>query len=630
MKTLKSLVSTGSGLGLLLVAVICLNIVAAKLFFRVDVTAERVFSLSEGTKRILGNMDRDVTARLYFSRSLKELPPVVKTYATRVEEVLNEYKTKSGGHLKVEVVDPKPDTDDEEWAQKYGVNGVRLPRGDQMYFGIVFVAGSKEVAIPYLDPRREEFLEYDLSEALVSTSKKERAKVGIMSSFAVMGAGMMGGGAEGEGDAWAFVDTLKRNFDVEQVSSNATDINAQLRVLIMIHPKGLADGTLYAVDQFLLGGGRLIVAVDPMSRTDLQVSGSQARATGQMPQVSSSLEKLFATWNVEFDSANMVGDPGLATQINAGGSVLAYPYFMTLNEAVFTKSSVITGKLQQMLYAEGGALAAKKDSPYGFEPLITTTKDSGTGGAMMAAFMNPQDLAKDLKSDGKDRVLAALVRGTFKSAFPEGRPQGAAPKESEQMQPKAHKSLADAESQIVIIADADFLADANAADKLRFGNQVMVRPRNDNLNFLFNAVDYLGGNDDLIAIRSHGRIARPFTRVTELQKDAQKKWQAEEEVLTSQLTDLQKKLNDLQSQRTDGNRMVLSTTQQGEIARFREDERKIKVRRREVRKNLREDIEALGHKLAFANLLLVPVLTAGFGVGVFVTRTRKRKERQHG
>lgn len=626
MRKLKMLTTTGSGLALLLVAIICLNVIAAKLFIRLDVTEEKVFSLSEGTRSILDKLDGEVIARLYFSRSLKELPPPVKTYASRVEEVLREYRQKSHGKLKVEVVDPKPDTDEEEWAQRYGVQGVRLPSGDQMYFGIVFVAGSKEVPLPYLDPRREEFLEYDLSEALVGTFRKETAKIGILSSYPVMGAGGIGQPGDG-GEPWVLVSDLRRNFAVESVAATATEINPDLKVLIVIHPKDLSESTLYAIDQYVVGGGRLIVAVDPMSRLDLQMDGGQARATGQMPNPTSKLDKLLANWGVDYDPEIIVGDSGLATQINAGGQVIAYPYFMSLGEEALDRKSVITANLKQIMYAEGGAVAAAKESPYIFEPLITTTKDSGTANKHMAAFMSPDDLARQLKVDDKQRVLAALVRGKFKSAFAGAPPP---PDGQRQAAPRAHKAEADKESQVVVVADTDFLFDGNAVEKFRFGNQVMVRVRNDNLNFLFNAADYLGGSEDLIAIRSRGRIARPFTRVSDLQKAAQKKWQAEEEVLTTQLNDLQKKLAEIQQQRTDGNRFVLTAAQQDEIGKFREEERKIRVRRREVRKNLREDIEALGRQLTFANLLVVPFAAAGLGVGMFVRRSRQRKELRHG
>jgi ABC-type uncharacterized transport system involved in gliding motility auxiliary subunit len=622
---LKRLTSTGSGLAVLAVAVVCLNVIAGKLFVRLDMTEDKVFSLSDGTEKILGKLDRDVTAKLFFSRSLKELPPVLKTYATRVEEVLNEYRTHSGGRLAVETVDPKPDTEDEELAQRYGISGVRLPKGDQMYFGIVFTSGAKETVIPYLDPRREEFLEYDLSEALVGLSRQSLPKIGVMASLPVMGspAGMMGG--EG-GEPWVFVSDLKRNFDVQEVAADAKEIPSDLRLLIVLHPKNLSEATLYALDQFVVHGGRMIVAVDPMSRTDLQLGGAQARAQGQMPDASSSLDKLFAAWGVEFDKGNMVGDLSLATQINAGGPVVSYPYFMSLGEEQFTKESVVTGNLRQMLIAEGGALAQVKDSTYVFEPLLKTTKDSGTAGGAMAAFMMPQDLARELKVDDKERVVAAMVRGKFKSAFPGGKPAGGETSQSE----RPFKAEAEADVSVLVVADVDFLADANSADKMRFGSQTMVRVRNDNLNFLFNAADYLGGSEDLIAIRSRGRIARPFTKVQELQKEASVKWQKEEETLTAQLNDLQKRLGELQQARTDGNRLVLTTEQQQEIAKFRDEEHKIRQRRREVRKSLREEIESLGRRLTFVNLLGLPLAASVFGFGVFMKRGRRRqKESRH-
>lgn len=620
MKLVKTVTSTTTGLFMLVLAVVSLNIIASRVLFRVDLTEDKVFSLSEGTRSILKKLDKDVTVKMYFSRSIKELPVLIKTYATRVEEVLQEYKNAGGGHITVEVIDPKPDTDDEEWALKYGLSGVRLPKGDQMFFGIVLVAGSQEIAIPYLDPRREEFLEYDLSEALISTMRKDRAKIGILSSLPVMGGGP-GHQFNQEGDdTWALVNDLKRNFEVENIANDVKDIPAGMKVVIVLHPKNLGEQTLYALDQYVVGGGRLIVAVDPMSRTDLQTNGQQMRMAGQMPQTGSNLDRLFSAWDIEFDSANMVGDSALATQINAGGMMTAYPFFMSVTEANLAQDSIITGNLKSLLIAEGGAIAQKSGGTARFEPLITLTKDSGTAGASMAAFMMPADLARDMKSDGKERVVAAMVSGKFKSAFPGGRPADGG---ETQTTAAPHKAEATGETSIVVIADVDMFADHNAVDKFRFGPQVMMRARNDNLNFLFNAADFLGGSEDLIAIRSKGRIARPFSRVAEIQKNAQKRWQSEEEQLTNQLNDLQKKLNDMQAQRTDGNRFVLTADQQNEIARFREEERNVKKRRREVRKNLREDIEALGRQVVAANMLFVPLAATFIGVGVFFRRGRK-------
>jgi ABC-type uncharacterized transport system involved in gliding motility auxiliary subunit len=247
----------------------------------------------------------------------------------------------------------------------------------------------------------------------------------------------------------------------------------------------------------------------------------------------------------------------------------------------------------------------------------------------MAAFMNPIDMVRNLKPDGKERIVAGVVTGKFKTAFPGGAPTGSDGKPGV-TNGRKHKAEADIETSLVVIADVDLFADQNSVDKFRVGQQLMVRPRNDNLNFLVNAVDFLGGSEDLIAIRSKGRIARPFTRVAEIQKNAQQRWQAEEQSLTSQINDVQRKLNEMQSQRTDGNRLVLNAQQQSEIARFREDERRVKKQLREVRKSLREDIEQMGRRIVAMNMLFIPLTVTGLGVGVFVRRSRKYRNDKTG
>jgi ABC-type uncharacterized transport system involved in gliding motility auxiliary subunit len=624
MPIMKKITTTASGLMLLVLAVVSLNFIASKINFRFDLTQDKVFSISEGTRSLLGKLERDVTIKLFFSRSLKELPVPVKTYATRVEELLHEYQDASNGRITIEVIDPKPDTDDEEWAQKYGITGVRLPQGDQMFFGLVFLIGTQEMAIPYLDPRREEFLEYDIAEALMSKIKKEPVKVGIMSSLPVMGSQSPVMGPQGPiDDTWAVVNDLRRNFEVSKIETDAKEIPSGIKVLMIIHPKELSEATLYAVDQFVLNGGKLVVAVDPMSRTDMQINANAPKAPGEMPKISSDLEKLLATWDIEYDKNTLVGDTGLATQINAGGQMIRYPFFVTLNDTLLSRQSVITGKLKSMLVAEGGALSHKSGASSKFESLINFSKDSGTASAQSALYTNPVDLARSLKSDGKDRSLAAVVTGTFKTAFPGGAPSGASTLQK-------HRAEAERETAVVVIADVDLFYDQNAVDKFRFGPQIMIRPRNDNLNFLVNAVDFLGGSEDLIAIRSKGRIARPFTRVAEIQKDAQKRWQAEEESLTNQINELQRKLNEMQAQRTDGNRFALNAEQQAEITKFRDDERRFKKQRRQVRKNLRDDIEQLGRRLIAVNMLFIPMVATGLGASVFYRRSRRFRDDKKG
>jgi ABC-type uncharacterized transport system involved in gliding motility auxiliary subunit len=348
------------------------------------------------------------------------------------------------------------------------------------------------------------------------------------------------------------------------------------------------------------------------------------------------MTRLFAAWGVDYNPNQVVFDASFATPINAGGSVVPHPVFLSLSGAVFAGNSPVSSTLRQMLIGEAGALAAKEGQGSTFEPLITTSSDSGTITAENAMVMMPQDLMRDMKPDGKGRVLAALVRGTFKSAFEE-RP-GDKTKGEEKAKDKdkdkdekearaAHRASCTGECQMIVIADTDFLSNDSSVDTFRFGSQTLYRPRNDNLNFLYNAVDYLGGSDDLVAIRAKGRLARPFTRVLELQKSAQIKWQAEEERLTQELNELQKRLSELQAQRQDGgDNQSIATAQQDEITRFRDEERRVRGKRREVRKNLREDIEALGRKLIAWNMLGMPTMTSVLGAWVFFKRSRSRRE----
>lgn len=625
LEKLKKMMLTASGVAVLAVAVFCFNIIASKLFFRADVTQDKVFSLSKGTIQFLGKLEEEISIKLYFSRSMRDLPPAIKTFATRVEEVLREYVANSRGNVRFVVIDPKPDTDEEEWARKAGIQGVRLPSGEEMFFGVSFVMGDRESAIPYLDPRREEQLEYDLTEALVNIRRREKPTIGIASWLPVTGGSdpmaMMRGGRE---EDWVFVSELRKSADVKVVETTATEIPAEIGVLIVFHPKEPSESFEYAVDQFLMRGGRLIVAVDPFSRTDLALNGRQAQMMGQMPKSSSNMPKIFGAIGVKYNPDNLVGDIVQPTQINAGTGPVNYPYFISLSGDSLLKTP-ISGSLHQMLFAEGGEVEKADGSQFSFEPLLQTSGESGTASAATALFQQPQDLARDLKVENKKRILAAMVRGKFKSAFSTAPPPPAGADPQKTKPPGPHIAEATAETTVVVVADTDFAFDQNAVDKMQFINQVLVRPRNDNLAFIFNTVDVLGGSEDLINIRSKGRIARPFSRLVAIERNAQARWKEEEEKLNNRLTELQKKLNELQAQRTDGSRLNLTPEQQREIEKFRAEELDVRRKRREVRKNLREDIEALGKRLMVANMVIVPLAVSGLGIGVFMNRSRRRR-----
>lgn len=611
------LLTTGRGVGLLIVILVALNIVSARLFVRADLTQERIFTLSDGTRRILSKLEEPVRVKFYFSRSEQELPPMIKTYATRVEEVLREYAAVSAGKLTLEVVDPRPDSEDEEWARRYGLNGVRLSSGDEAFLGAVLSQGKREVAVPYFDIRTEEFLEKDISEALVRVTKKEKAKVGLLSGIPLSGRPAMGIPGMGEGSApWVLYQELEKSFALESLANDIKAIPAGMSLVIAFHPKGMSDATQYALDQYVLGGGRLLVVVDPFARADLANIAPMMQQSGQMPQSSSDLPKLFAGWGVEYRPAEIVGDREKMVMVTAGGMRVPYPFFISLDESKVAKGHAITQGLKNLLFAEPGAIALKEGSSYVLEPLVVTSTASGAASGGLAAMMGPAEFSKDFKPDGKERVLVGLLRGKFKSAFADGPPAGAEGQ---------HLAEGSSETSALIMTDSDMFHDSNAVDIFRLGNQTIARNRNDNLALLFNAVDVLAGSEDLISIRSRGRVARPFTRVQEIQSSAQQRWQQEEDLLSQRLSDLQAKLNDLERQKASGSRFALDSAQEAELERFRMEQIDIKRRRREVRKNLREDIERLGSRLAAANLLVVPLAVSGFGIAVFVRRARRMR-----
>jgi len=616
---IRNIAKTGSGILVLIVALIALNIITSRLSGRIDVTENKIYSLSDGTEKILDKLEGEIVARMYFSRSLKELPVAIKTYATRVEEVLAEYSLKSGGKITAEYVDPEPDTDEEEWAIKYGIQPVRLPQGSNLYFGIVLIKGATEIVMPYLDPRREEFLEYDLSESLLGLSRTSKPKIGIMTSLNVISSGGQNPYARGD-DSWVLATELKKNFEVENIDPGIGEISNDYSLVIVMHPKDADDSLQYALDQYVMKGGKLIVVVDPMSRFEMANQSPQAQMMGGAVQsASSDLPKLFSSWGIKYDPNQMVGDLSRGSNINAGGQVVNYPFFATFLGEDFSDGSVITNNLNQIVFAEGGFFAFDKSETLKFEPLVTSTKDSGLANSAMAGYLPPSEIIKNMKVDDKQYVMAGLLTGKFKSAY------SARPEFSEEdltKFPSAYKAEMDTEGAVMLIADLDMFTDGNSASVMNFGGQRLVQMRNDNLNFVFNAVDYLGGSSDLISIRSRGKLARPFTKVAEIQKDAQFKWKEKEEELSAELTRLQTELGKLQQQRTDGNRLALTAEQQDKIKSFREEERKIRKERRIVRKNLREDIESLGHKLIAINMLFVPFLVSALGLGVFMRRSK--------
>ena len=511
--------------GLVLVGAIAASsvVILANLPLRCDMTAENLYTLSKGSKAVLGQLTEDVTLKYYVSSSSAEMPMALKTYAQQVGNLLKEYERAGGGRLVVEEYDPKPDSDAEEWAQRYGVEPQTggNPFGQGIYFGVVAVCGDREETLGVLSPRTESTLEYDLTRLVTRVAWPERPVVGVMTSLPDVLGGQMNPMMMQMGQrppqGWAAFSELAKDYDVRTVEPDSDKIDDDIKTLVVVHPKNLSDKALYAIDQFVLRGGKLVACVDPFSIKDMQSSRSQQNPMmGQMGgDGPSTLGKLFDAWGVKFEEGKISCDLEAATKLNNGqGGVESNPAFLSLGTANMDKGDLIVSDLTNVMFPFAGAFTfEKKDMDISFEPVITTSKDNSCSTDKMAMQYGGM---KDMVPDGKERILAARLSGTFKTAFPKG-PDGTN---------DVSKALAEGKGNVLLFADSDFLADDFCVRMMRTPFGSIPQLINENLTLFSNAMEQFAGREELIGVRSRGASDRPFTVVNELEAEATKKWQA--------------------------------------------------------------------------------------------------------
>ena len=599
--------------GLVLVGAIAASsvVILANLPLRCDMTAENLYTLSKGSKAVLGQLTEDVTLKYYVSSSSAEMPMALKTYAQQVGNLLKEYERAGGGRLVVEEYDPKPDSDAEEWAQRYGVEPQTggNPFGQGIYFGVVAVCGDREETLGVLSPRTESTLEYDLTRLVTRVAWPERPVVGVMTSLPdVMGGQMnpmMMQMGQRPPQGWAAFSELAKDYDVRAVEPDAEKIDDDVKTLVMVHAKNLSDKTLYAIDQFVLRGGKLVACVDPFSIKDMQSSRSQQNPMmGQMGgDGPSTLGKLFDAWGVKFEEGKISCDLEAATKLNNGqGGVESNPAFLSLGTANMDKGDLIVADLTNVMFPFAGAFTfEKKDMDISFEPVITTSKDNSCSTDKMAMQYGGM---KDMVPDGKERILAARLSGTFKTAFPKG-PDGTN---------DVSKALVEGKGNVLLFADSDFLADDFCVRMMRTPFGSIPQLINENLTLFSNAMEQFAGREELIGVRSRGASDRPFTVVNELEAEATKKWQAREAAFQEELQQTQQRLSALQKEKKGGERFILSKEQQDEIVKLRKSQAETRKQLKNVRKELTADIDSLGLRLKIINIALVPVLVVLFGL----------------
>lgn len=615
------------GLVLLLCVIGAVNVTLRNLRLRADLTENRLYSLSDATRSVLKKLEEPSTLKFFFSKSSESTPVFIKNYAAQVADLLREYERSSGGNIILESYDVKPDSDDEDLAQRYGVEPQQMnPMGAPVYFGLVIVSpDGREEAISAFSPAKESSLEYDITRLITRSAWPEKPVVGVMTSFSEVlgkpGNPMMGSrGSRG----WIVFEELKKDYTLESVAVTATEIPAEIKTLMVVHPKNLSDATLFALDQFVLRGGRLLAFVDPFSYLDFSQSMAEPDPANQPGP--STLGRLFDAWGVRFDTDQVVVDERATTTLRGeNGAQEQNPAFLSLKQENMVKTEILTSRFSILMFPYSGLIKPTAEKPAGlaFAPLVRTSDDaSATASSQTIRYGGMAAMRSAMTKLTEGAVVAARLTGTFPTAFPDGFTPPKA--EGAEAEPLPVEGLKEGKSTVILFADADFLYDSFSATQMNFLGAAVVRPLNDNLALVANAVEQASGSEELIAIRTRGTFSRPFTRVDDLLFEASQKWQAKEAELSEKLQTAQQKLNELQRQKQGNDRFILSPEQQKQIEAFKEERIKTARELKEVRRSLNHDIEQLGRRLKALNILGVPLVVAVLGI-VYGLRRRKRK-----
>ena len=631
-KQLETFLFSAAGVALMFLIAIAVYIIAGVVKARFDLTEEKLYTLSPGTKAILQKLDTPVEIRFYCTQNSKEMPVALKTYAERVEDLLNEYKKNARGNLLVKKLNPEPDSDAEDSANLDGVEGVALNMAsDSIYLGLSVNQLDSKVAIPFLSPQRERLLEYDISRAITRVISPTKPIVGVMSPLPIMGEVnpmMMQMGQMQRQQPWIFVNELKSDFDVRSLEMTLEEIPAEIKVLVVVHPKAITDQAQYAIDQFVLRGGKLVAFLDPYSVVDSRnAPGMNPMQAAQIP--GSTLDKLLPAWGLSFDNNKVVADMVFKTRVNRNNREEPLPAVLTLTDEAFDGNDVVTSEIDSALIPFAGVFTGTPAEGLTQTVLIHTSTSSQLIDRFMAEYSGEQTV-KDFTASGKEQPVAVRLAGKFKTAFPEGKPKVAAPKPDDAAAPEpdaatAGNSLKESTSDgvVILVGDSDFLFDHFAATVQSFLGRQIVQPQNGNLNLVQNMVEQLAGDNNLIAVRSRATMNRPFTLVRKMQSQAEARYQSKIKDLEQGLADAQTRLNELQKNKETGQRFILSAEQQQEIKKFQKKQADVKKELKEVRKSLRRDIVSLENRLKWINIAGMPFLVAISGVSLALIKKKK-------
>ncbi len=624
---LSNLMYSAAGVIVLFVILLAVNFIVRSIPGRADLTHGNSYTLSDGTKRILEKIPAPVKVRFYASKSETAMPVQLKTYAKRIEDLLNEYRSRAGGKLIVEKYDPAPDSDAEDSANLDGIEAQPVNTGEKYYLGLSISHLDQRVAIPLMSPERETLLEYDLTRAISQVSKKNKPVLGIMTVLPMFGSPGMPMMNQGPQLEWAVISELKRDYDVREIPLASSKIDDDVKVLMVVHPRDISATGQYAVDQFVMRGGKLIAFLDTYAYFD-QIR-NPANPQQQMGGGASSLDKLLQTWGVSLDPSKVVADMRF---MRANGQ-RGLPALLNLTAEAFNSQDVVASQVGSMLLPFSGAFSGKPATGLTQTVLIKSSKSAELRDSIVATHGVDAN-AMTLKAAGIEYAIAIRLNGKFKTAFPEGKPKEEPkvdpnnpeakpemPKPEENPAPQIKESAH--ENAVVLIGDADMLSDQASIQDIgeSMGQRVYI-PRNGNINFAQSLVELFAGDENLINLRSRAAQFRPLTVVQQMEAKAAESYAGKIRELEQTLATAQRKITELQKNKAEGQQYVLSPEQKVELENFRKKQAGTRKDLKELRKSLRTESDSLEFWTKLINVGAMPLLVALAGIALAMLKRR--------
>ena len=626
-------VTTGSLLALA-VLFVALTVISNALFrgARVDLTENNLYTLSDGTRNILAEIDEPIQLYFFFSEQVSQDLPWLRTYANRVQELLEEFSAHADGRLNLHLIDPQPFSEEEDRAAGFGLQAVPVGTGETLYFGL---AGTNTLdgveTIPFFQPEKEAFLEYDLSKLVYSLAHPEKPVIGLLSTLPLqVGFDPM---TRQMRQPWVITEQLSQLFDIRSLDPGVSKIDDDIDVLMLVHPKSLGATTLYAIDQFVLRGGKALVFVDPQSEAEAQLSPPGDPSAMFAPR-SSNLERLFESWGISMNANEVVGDSryALSVSLRPGQAPTPHLGILSVDRNGLARDDVATAELSTVNFALSGYIQQREGAATQLLPLLESSAAAMPIAADRVRFLpNPGELHQGFAPTGTRYILAGRIHGKVKTAFPDGAPATEdTADESGQSGPSNSEHLSESSEPInvIVVADTDMLSDRLWVQTTDFFGQRIASAWANNGDFVVNSLDNLTGNSDLISIRGQAVSTRPFTTVDAIAREANARFLATEQELEAQLRETEERLSQLQRSRNDANSLILSPEQRTELERFQQKKLEIRKQLRQVRHELDQDIERLGTTLKIINIGLMPLLLSIFALTAWWLRNQKRKTAQ--